>query len=153
MPVVSRMLAGIAFAVMAAMPWGGASAQSVADVMQQWGILGVWASDCGAPPSRRNYHLGYRAVGGGRVMHERFFGAGTDGQAVISAAIVGGTLELVVDFGPPGGTRRWTMFKGPDGRMRAWRNSRVDGSSLTVQDGRFTSDGRDTPWQTMCTRW
>ena len=100
MPVVSRMLAGIAFAVMAAMPWGGASAQSVADVMQQWGILGVWASDGGAPPSRRNYHLGYRAVGGGRVMHERYFGAGTDGQAVISAAIVGGTLELVVDFGP-----------------------------------------------------
>jgi hypothetical protein len=152
--LVSMRKPAFALALLAAaFATDAASAQSVAETLGRWGLLGTWATDCGRPPSDRNTYLSYVAVGDGRVRHERNFGKGRDARDVRSAAIrPGGPIEIVADFGSLGGMRKWVMVKGVDGRIRTMANSKVDGTNASIMTGRFVGSGADAPWLSKCPR-
>ena len=150
MVAFARPLAAFALVCLAWAP--GAAAQSVANTLERWGLIGTWSLDCRQPISDRNGSLSYVVRGGGRVTHERDFGGGRrDVNEVQRAGIgVGGTLDLVVHFPRLKQTRRYTMLMGADRRIRAMFNSRVDGTQVTIRNGKFTHNNGITPWQTRC---
>jgi hypothetical protein len=126
----------------------GANAQTVAGVMEKWGALGSWSTDCSRPPSQSG-RLSYVPAAGGKVVHERDFGSSRDAfDILMAAAMPDGRLELFADFGPDG-VRRWAWVKGPDGRIRTVENARIDGTAASIVNGRFL-DGRETQWQSKC---
>ena len=128
-----------------------ASAQTVADTVSRWGLLGTWAIDCSKPVSGGNGYLSYVIRSPGKVSHERDFGDRQDVNEVQQARTgVGGMLELVVQFPRLQQTRIFTLHMGPDGRTRAMSNSKIDGSEQSIKDGLFTSNGNPSPWQTRC---
>jgi hypothetical protein len=129
----------------------GAQAQTVADTLTRWGLIGTWAIDCSTPASATNGYLIYVARAGGKVVHEREFGDRRDSNDVQQARTgIGGALELVVHFPALNQTRKFTLLMGPDRRTRAMSNSRIDGTEVTIKDGKFTANNNLTPWQTRC---
>jgi hypothetical protein len=128
-----------------------AEAQSIAERLSRWGLIGTWALDCSKPASDRNGYLSYAIRRAGQVSHERDFGDRQDVNEVQQARTgLGGAIELVVHFPGLAQTRKYTMLMGVDGRIRAMANSKTDGTEPTIKDGKFTAGGGDTPWQVRC---
>jgi hypothetical protein len=126
-----------------------APAQSAADTLRKWGLLGTWALDCSQPPSRQNSHLTYRATRDGRASHDRAFGDTQDANEVLASTIAAdGSLTLRVRFPSLSQTREFSFIKGADGRIRAMSNRA--GGDYSVKNGKFISNGLPTPWQTRC---
>jgi len=152
MPISPRTLAGVFVILLIAFGADGAAAETVAETLARWGLIGTWATDCSRPPSQANYRLSYVARPGGRVFHERDFGSSRDSRELRAAALKpGGLIEVVADFGALGGVRRWTMMKGADGRIRTVANSKLDGTDATIRNGRFViGSGAETVWQMRC---
>lgn len=145
------LLGSLALAAFAAsVGWGGASAQTVAGVVEQWGLLGTWAVDCRQPPSGNRTHFTYvKRPDGAGVDARRDFGdpAVNDSSRIRSARILpDGSLELSEDSADP---FTWVTIKGSDGRIRSM-TGRTGNGQYTVRDGRFVHNGAPTPWQTRC---
>jgi hypothetical protein len=129
---------------------GAALAQSSVRAASSWGLVGTWRVDCSQPRSRSNADLKY-VVRDGKLFHDRDFGDSTDTNSVTSAKTKpDGTLELVVSFSKLGESRRFSFMKGRDGRIRAMFNRSERTKEASVLDGKFTSNGQPTPWQTRC---
>lgn len=154
MPISSRALAGVVVIILlAAFDADAARAQTVAETLGRWGLLGTWATDCSRPPGRGNGYLSYVARGAGRVLYVRNFGNQRDAREIRAAAVrPGGLIEVVADFGAVGGVRKWTIAKGADGRIRTVANSKVDGTNASVRNGRLVGSGAETVWQSKCQR-
>jgi hypothetical protein len=151
MPVSARLLACIVVGLLATLQAPAASAQTVADTLERWGLLGTWAVRCDRPPTIGNSYLSYVKGGRGEVLHKRNFGSRRDSRKVLFATVSReGLLELVADFGMGVGLRRWSLIRAPDGRIRAMASSRADGSGVTIRDGRFVIGGKTSPWMRRC---
>lgn len=129
----------------------GASAETVAQTAQQWGLIGAWSLDCSLKPGRNNGPvLDYEIVGGDRLVHRRDFGDKSDESEVVAAEISGdGMLNLRVFFPSLRQTREYGLMMQPDGTMRAIYN-RNQKDEYTIKDGKFTADGNPTPPQHKC---
>ena len=129
----------------------GASAETVAQTAQQWGLIGAWSLDCSLKPDRGNGAvLDYEIVGGDRVVHRRDFGDKSDESEVVAAEISGdGMLNLRVFFPSLRQTREYGLMMQPDGTMRAIYN-RNQKDEYTIKDGKFTANGNPTPPQHKC---
>lgn len=122
----------------------------IAEAASSWGLIGTWRLDCSKPVSRSNADLKY-VVKGGELFHDREFGDTSDSNPVTSArAKSDGTIEIVVDFAGLSQTRRFSFMKAGDGRIRAMSNRNDKTNEPSVVDGKFTSNGQPTPWQTRC---
>jgi len=77
-----------------------ASAETVAQTLQKWGLIGPWSLDCSLKADRkRGTVLDYEIVGDSRVVHRRDFGGTTDEGEVVTAEIsADGMLNLRVFF-------------------------------------------------------
>ncbi|HJQ60522.1 MAG TPA: hypothetical protein VJ890_26690 [Vineibacter sp.] len=128
----------------------GAAAQSIAEVMEQWGLVGTWAVNCHLPPSRTNgMHSTYLPQLAGNVDVRRDFGDPqyNDVSQVIAARLQpDGRLEVTVD---PRQIFTYTLAKGADGRIRSMIG-RLGNGEYTVRDGKFVATGAPTPWQSRC---
>jgi hypothetical protein len=145
-----RLLALLVFGVLAM--FGTAFAQTVAETASKWGLLGSWKLDCSQATSRSNGDLRY-VVRGGKLFHDREFGDARDSSAVMSATTkADGTIEIVVNFASFSQTRQFSFIKGSDGRIRALSNRNVDTNEYSIEGGKFTANGNDTPWQSRCRR-
>jgi hypothetical protein len=126
---------------------------TVAETLQQWGLIGTWSVDCSRPPSANHIHIRYVVWMGGKVMTERDYAdpKRNDSNEVTGATINSdGSLTLVVDFKSLGGQiRTFALMRDRPDRLRAVWNHGPDGV-YTVKDGRFTGNGNDTPWQFKC---
>ena len=142
----------LALALAAALaPTQVAGAESVAQTLSRWGLIGTWALDCSKPASGSNGYLSYVSRRAGQVSHERDFGDRQDVNEVRQARTgSGGALDLVVHFPKLSQTRKYTMIMGSDGRIRATANSKTDGTEPTIAKGNFTANGKATPWQVRC---
>ena len=91
-----RLLRRLALVLVAlAAPVHAAQAQSIAETLSRWGLLGTWALDCSKPASSSNGYLSYAIRRAGQVSHERDFGDRQDVNEVQQARLVlGGALEL-----------------------------------------------------------
>ncbi len=129
----------------------GASAETVAQTAQKWGLIGPWSLDCSPRPDRGNGAvLDYEIVGGDRVVHRRNFGDKSDESEVVAADISeDGMLNLRVFFPSLRQTREYGLMMLPDGTMRAIYN-RNQNDEYTIKDGKFTANGNPTPPQHKC---
>jgi hypothetical protein len=128
-----------------------ASAETVAQTLQKWGLIGPWSLDCSLKADRkRGTVLDYEIVGDSRVVHRRDFGGTTDEGEVVTAEIsADGMLNLRVFFPSLKQTREYGLMMQPDGTMRAIYN-RNQKNEYSIKDGNFTANGSPTPPQHRC---
>ena len=129
----------------------GAFAETVAQTVQKWGLIGPWSLNCSLKPDRNEGTvLAYEIVGEDRVVHRRNFGDSIDESEVVTADISGdGMLNLRVFFPSLKQTREFGLMLQSDGTMRAMYN-RNQKDEYTIRDGKFTADGGPTPPQHKC---
>jgi hypothetical protein len=128
-----------------------AAADTVAQTVQKWGLIGPWSLDCSLKPDRdKGTVLDYEIVGDNRVVHRRNFGSTTDESEVVTAEISpDGNLNLRVFFPNLKQTREFGLMMQPDGTMRAVYN-RNQKNEYSIKDGNFTANGNPTPPQHKC---
>ena len=147
-----RLAPALLFALVVALALPpGASAGTVAQTVQKWGLIGPWSLDCSLKPDRdRCTVLDYEIVGDDKVVHRRNFGDRTDENEVVTAEISGdGMLNLRVFFPNLKQTREYGLMMQPDGTMRAIYN-RSQKQEYSIRDGKFTGNGSPTPPQHKC---
>jgi len=129
----------------------GAAAETVAETVLQWGLIGPWSLDCSLAPDRdKGAVLEYEIMADDRVVHLRNFGDSTDESEVVGAEVSrDGMLNLRVFFPKLKQTREYGFIKQPDGTMRAIY-SRNQKREYTIKDGKFTANGNPTPPQHKC---
>ena len=128
-----------------------ASAETVAQTVQKWGLIGPWSLDCALKPDRdRGTVLDYEIAGDDRVLHRRNFGDATDESEVVGAEIsADGMLNLRVFFPSLKQTREYGLMMQPDGTMRAIYN-RNQKNEYSIKDGNFAANGSPTQPQHNC---
>jgi hypothetical protein len=120
----------------------GVSAETVAQTVSKWGLIGAWSTDCALPPDRGNGAvLAYELERDGRLVLRRNFGDGADESEVVSADISGdGMLNLRMYFPSLKQIRENGIAMQPDGSIRAIYN-RNQREEYTIKDGKFTATG------------
>jgi hypothetical protein len=128
-----------------------ASADTVAQTVQKWGLIGPWSPDCSLELDRdRGTVLDYEIAGNDRVVHWRDFGGTSDESEVVTAEVsADGMLNLRVFFPSLKQTREFGLMMQPDGTMRAIYN-RNQKNEYSIKDGNFTANGSPTPPQHKC---
>ena len=144
---ISRLALAILFSLTLSF---GASAETVAQAVRNWGLIGSWSRDCSLKPGRdQNTLLIYEIMADERVVHRRDFGDTTDESEVVSAKVSkDGTLNLGVFFPNLKQTRQYGFVLQPDRTMRATYNRAKN--EYTIKDGKFTADGNPTPALHKC---
>lgn len=128
-----------------------AGAETLAATVEQWGLLGSWAVDCGARPDRdKGSLLTYEIRKDGRVMYRRDFGEAKDDNEVVSATVdAGGLLNVMVYFPSLQQTREYGLLLSEQGSLRAIYN-RSERGVYTIKDGKYVATGAPTPSQQRC---
>ncbi len=147
----------VALAALALATAGTAQAQSVPDVVRQFGLLGTWALDCGKPASPENSWSTYVASGD-KVLRKDDRGSGGDkavDMLVRTAKLLAPDLLQVQERGadmPPDLAATWettvVLRKESANRFRIWKSSM--GGKTTVDNGKVVSGGGDTWAMSRC---
>jgi hypothetical protein len=134
-----------------------ADAQSPASAIKEFGLLGTWADDCSAMPSRANQYAIFSLTSRGNIELRNDFGAEyeqmvyriVDVQRLSHFRLALRQL-LTTDDQIVLST---IMLKAND-RIRVWSSRGSDGSIL-VEDGTIASAiGQETGWMVRCdVRW
>ena len=127
------------------------SAESAADTVLKWGLIGPWSRDCSRPADRNNDKLlAYETVRDGRVVFRRNFGDTAEESEVVTAEVsADGMLNLRVFFPGLKQIRETGLMMQTDGSMRAIYNRSPQGE-YTIRDGKFTANGEPTPPLRKC---
>jgi hypothetical protein len=127
-----------------------AAAETIAETVGQWGLIGPWSLDCALPPDHGKGSLLTYEVEGDGVINRRDFGDASDEGKVLSADVsADGTLNLRVYFPAMKQTRDYGLLLQQDGTLRAIYN-RNDKGQYTIRNGRFTANGKPVPAQHKC---
>ena len=123
-----------------------ASAETVAQTVRSWGLIGSWSRDCSLKPGKnQNTWLIYEIMPDERVVHRRDFGDSSDENEVVGAEVSGDDmLNLRVFFPNFKQTRDYGLMKQPDGSMRTMYNHDQK-DDYSIRDGIFTADGSPAP--------
>ena len=150
MPASARLFALVFLGILATSETS--VAQTVSETASEWGLLGTWRTDCGAPVSL-SYGVYRYVVREGKLFHDREFGdADTrDSSLVMSATTkADGSIEIVINFVSISQIRSNSFIKGIDGRIRVISSRDVNTNEYTVRGGKLTSNDNATPWLTRC---
>jgi hypothetical protein len=133
---------------------GSARAETVAATMTKWGLLGAWSVDCAAAAGAGTAaKLRYVAKADGSVFHYRNFGDDSSSDKVKSARITPEDwLELKIFFKEIAvgeQDRTFALKRIRTGVIQAMYNYNAK-REYSVKDGKFTSNGKDTPLQHRC---
>jgi hypothetical protein len=131
-----------------------AQAETVAATMNKWGLMGAWSVSCDAAAGKGTAaKLRYVAKPDGSVFHYRNFGDDSSGDKIKAARVTPqGWLELKIFFHEIAIRERDRTFavkKLEPGVVQAIYSYNAYGEH-TVKDGKFTSNGNDTPLQHKC---
>ena len=127
------------------------SAETAADTVHKWGLIGPWSRDCSRPDDRNNDTLlAYEIVRDGRVVFRRNLGDTTEESEVVAAEVSGdGMLNLRVFFPGPRQILESGLMMQPDGSMRAMYVRSPRGEYI-IRDGKSTASGEPTPPLRKC---
>lgn len=129
----------ISLALLLYVPLGIASD---ADVISQFGMLGLQAIDCAAPAGPSNPHLIYAVSPQGNVMRTLKMKPDLDGTFPLRNLRMSG--PNVMQWEETGRTGEVTVsVVKMDGKFRSWRSVKADGTVL-IADGKFTGSGAST---------
>lgn len=131
-----------------------ARAETVAATMTKWGLMGDWSVDCAAAAgSGTAAKLRYAAKPDGSVLHFRNFGDAKSSDKVKSVRITPEDwLELKIFFKEIAvgeQDRTFALKRIQTGVVQAMYNYNAK-REYSVKDGKFTSNGKDTPLQHRC---
>lgn len=121
---------------------------SDADVLRQFGMVGVLAVKCGEPASTQNPYLTYAVSTGGKVTRSLKMSPDIDGVFALSNLRLEGADMLLFDDEGRGKGIAVSMAR-INGRFRSWRSVEADGTVL-IADGKFTGSGKATPAFELC---
>ena len=135
-----------------------ANAQSVANAIAEFGLIGTWATDCAQPASSSNFLTVYAIKPSGEV--SRTYYDQPDHvyniYKITSAKRQAPDLlwyEQVWDFqGSPAnvaGDRVQVLLNMADNKFQIVSSQGSDGSFF-VKDRKFPSSGSESPWQRKC---
>jgi hypothetical protein len=135
-----------------------ANAQSVANTIADFGLIGTWASDCSQPASSSNFLTVYAIKPSGEVSRTYYDKPGHvyNNYKITSAKRQAPdtlSYEQVWDFdGSPAniaGNRVQVLLNMADGKFQIVSSQGSDGSFF-VKDRKFPDDGKESPWQSRC---
>ena len=135
-----------------------ANAQSVADTIAEFGLIGTWAADCTQPASSSNYLTVYAIKLSGEVSRTYYDQPGHiyNNYKITSAERQAPDMlsyQQVWDFeGSPAnvaGNRVQVLLNMADNKYQIVSSQGSDGSFF-VKDRKFPSSGDETPWQFRC---
>jgi hypothetical protein len=135
-----------------------ANAQSAADTMTEFGLIGSWATDCTQPASPSNYLTVYALKSPGAVSRTSYDQPGHvyNNYKIISAKRQATDMlwyEQVWDFdGSPAniaGNRMQVLLNMVDGKFQIVSSQGSDGSYF-VKDRRFPGSDGESLWQSRC---
>ena len=136
---------------------GAADAQSTADVVAQFGLIGKWATDCGQPTSDSNY-LAVYAIKDGNVSRTYYDTAdhAYNNYKIVSATRQGADMLSYTqtwDFeGKPADVaadKVEVVLEMKDGKFQIVSSQGSDGRYF-VKDRKYPSSGKESPWQSKC---
>ncbi len=144
----------IFLAVFLAVASGSARAETVAAIMTKWGLMGEWSVDCAAAAGDRTAaKRRYEPKRDGSVYHYRNFGKDKSSDKIKSVRITPEDwLELKIFFKEIAvgeQDRTFALKRIRTGVIQAMYNYNAKGK-YSVKDGKFTSNGQDTPLQNRC---
>jgi hypothetical protein len=147
MPILSNSSKAATLAVACLFALANASAQTIAQTVTKWGLIGTWAFDCSVPPSKGQPRLIFEIASDGRVVHRREYSDASDEHEILSAKLSDdGTLNLRVRFAE---IREFGLVKQSDGTIRSIYNHN-DKNEFSIKDGIFTANGNPTPSARRC---
>jgi len=135
-----------------------ANAQSVADTIAEFGLIGTWAADCTQPASSGNYLTVYAIKPSGEVSRTYYDKPGHifNNYKITSAKRQAPDMlsyEQVWDFeGSPAnvaGDRVQVLLYMADNKYQIVSSQGSDGSFF-VKDRKFPNSGNESPWQFQC---
>jgi hypothetical protein len=134
-----------------------ANAQSVANTIAKFGLIGTWATDCTQPASSSNYLTVYAIKRSGEVSRTYYDKPGHiyNNYKITSAKRQAPDMpyQQVWDFeGSPAniaGDRVQVLLNMADNKFQIVSSKGSDGSFF-VKDRKFPSSGDESPWQLRC---
>jgi len=135
-----------------------ANAQSVADTVAEFGLIGTWATDCAQPASTNNYLTIYAIKPSGEVSRTYYDAPGhvLNNYKITNAKRQAGDMlsyEQVWEFeGSPAniaGNRMQVLLNMVDSKYQIVSSQGSDGSFF-VKDRKFPGSGDESPWQFRC---
>jgi hypothetical protein len=135
-----------------------ANAQSVADAITEFGLIGSWATDCSQPASTSNFLTVYAVKPSGEVSRTYYDQPGHvyNNYKITSAKHQGPDMlsyEQAWDFeGTPAniaGDRVQVLLNMADNKFQIVSSQGSDGSYF-VKDRKFPGSGDASPWQSRC---
>jgi hypothetical protein len=135
-----------------------ANAQSVADTIAEFGLIGTWAADCTQPASSSNFLTVYAIKSSGEVSRTYYDQPGhvynnykiTDAKRQAPDML---SYEQVWAFeGSPAniaGDRVRVLLNMTDGKFQIVSSQGSDGSFF-VKDRKFPGTADESPWQSRC---
>jgi hypothetical protein len=135
-----------------------ANAQSVANTIAEFGLIGTWATDCTQPASSSNYLTVYEIKPSGTVSRTYYDQPGHiyNNYKITSAKREAPDLlsyQQVWDFeGSPAniaGDRVRVLLNMADNKFQIVSSQGSDGSFF-VKDRKFPGSGHESPWQLQC---
>lgn len=129
---------------------GFAGAQTVAETLTEWSLMGLWSADCDRFPSERNTYLRFTAGPDGRALLERDSGETRISGEVTAAEIAADrSLTLRVRFPREKAAREISYVKALPRVMRVIID-RAIGGDFTIREGKYLATGEATLWQMRC---
>jgi hypothetical protein len=126
-----------------------AQAATVQEVIQNFGLIGVFAVDCSKPASAQNSYVVQRAVDAEHVQRDLMIGpAARQNFYVVDRAEVAKPNEVAISMTSEG-RRLNLLLRAEPKRMRTIESAPENGAKL-IADGRFVDNGAQTPWLNKC---
>jgi hypothetical protein len=135
-----------------------ANAQSVANTIADFGLIGTWAGDCAQPASSSNYLTVYAIKPSGEVSRTHYDKPDHvhDNYKITSAKRQAPDLVLYqqvwdLESSPAdvAGNRMQVLLNMADNKFQIVSSQGSDGSFF-VKDRKFSSSGDESPWQFRC---
>lgn len=148
-----RLVAAIGVVVLVALP-EMASAASVEEVFQEFGLFGTWAPDCSGPATPGNPHVSITTPSAGLVLEDHDLGPdfAVNRYSVLSAEPVSQTNVSVQVIFQPGTTveERQKLIFSVNNNTRRTMFNQSDAGPIRVKDGVAVARGSKTPLLRKC---
>ena len=124
-------------------------------VLNGYGMLGTWATDCSRPPDKNNFYTVYAGQPDGNVMRTYYNTADRrtpyNQYLITQATILPSKLLSYVQESTVNQDRIEVTLRRDGDRYQIWSSMRPQGEVL-VRDGKFPNNGNMSPWQALCAR-
>mgnify|MGYP001569061453 CR=1 FL=1 len=133
-----------------------ASAETVAQTLRQFGLLGTWADDCSRSAANNNFHTVYKALPSGNVERTYYNAPGKIYNQYVLSRVNRVSADQLF-YSQTGSAGRIDVVLIVTGDRYHVLSSQNQNGKVYVRDGKFTehagdgkSAGKESPWQTKC---